>query len=360
MADFQADFVIGLQYGDEGKGKVAASLAAQCDYDTVARYNGGPNAGHSVVLDKVSVALHQIPTGVLFKKHSYIGPGTVIDFNKLEKEAKQIEEALGFSPYEYLHISPQAIVINGDYITQDKANQALTQGSTSSGIAPAYSAFYERSAELTANYSWPHKNEETIKSLPLSGRWLFEGAQGHYLNPYQGSYPYTTSSSSHPGSAAMTFGFATNSIRNIIGVAKCYETRSGKDPDFYKVMLNDGSLKDMSFYQSSDEEHFSFLAKEGNEIGVTTGRNRQVRWLDATRLIRSINETGTNILVIQKWDILSKNSVYKYYNNGTETVFYSIDFMQKGLSALLKHNCPSLKEIKIGSSPHYNDLTWNI
>lgn len=358
MTDFAADFVIGLQYGDEGKGKVAASLAAQCNYDTVARYNGGPNAGHSVVLDKVSVALHQIPTGVLFKKQSYIGPGTVIDFIKLEEEAKQIEGALGFSPYEYLHISPQAIVINGSHIIEDKANQALTQGSTSSGIAPAYSAFYERSAELATNYSWPHKNRETINEIKLQGNWLFEGAQGHYLNPYQGSYPYTTSSSSHPGSAAMTLGFPTNNIRNIIGVAKCYETRSGKDPDFYKVTSVNGILKE-SLHQGKDQEHFDFLAKEGNEIGVTTGRNRQVRWLDANRLINAINQTGTNILVLQKWDILAKNSVYKYYYNGAETGFYSIDFMQKGLCGLLKYNCPSLKNIKISSSPNWSDLTWD-
>jgi adenylosuccinate synthase len=342
-----SDFVIGLQYGDEGKGKVAASLAAQCNYDIVARYNGGPNAGHSVAIGNKNIALHQIPTGALYKKTSYIGPGTVLSFTKLEKEAKAFEEIMGFSPYEYLKISPKAIIINEDHVTIDKANQALTQGSTSSGIAPAYADFYSRNAHLASEYSWPYKDKELISELPLKGRILFEGAQGHYLNPYQGNYPYTTSSSSHPGSAAMTFGFPTSNIENIIGVAKCYETRSGIDPFFHR-----------SDDTSEDKDCFNLIAELGNEIGVTTGRNRGIRWLNATKLIEAINETGTNILVLQKWDILAQTNLYKYYHNETQAVFYSLEFMQEALAALLKHNCRNLEQIKFSSSPQPFDLTW--
>lgn len=366
MADFVADFVIGLQYGDEGKGKVAASLAAQCDYDTVARYNGGPNAGHSVSLDQGTVALHQIPTGALFKKQSYIGPGTVVSLTKLDKEVEDFQSIMGFNPYSYLKISPKAVLINQSHITEDKANQALSQGSTSSGIAPAYSSFYERCAQLAGELSLPYvdvtkspSSFEIISDPELTGTVLFEGAQGHYLNPYQGSYPYTTSSSSHPGSAAMSFGFPTSNIRNVIGVAKCYETRSGTDPDFYKVMKNDGTLLSVE-HTNQDTNAFNLLSAQGKEIGVTTGRKRQVRWLDATRLIKAINETGTNILVIQKWDILAESSVYKYYHNGVETVFYSLEFMQKALIQLLTFNCPALKHVQLGNSPHWADLTWSM
>jgi adenylosuccinate synthase len=372
MTNFVADFVIGLQYGDEGKGKVAASLAAQCDYDTVVRYNGGPNAGHSVVLDEATVALHQIPTGALFKKHSYIGPGSVVSLKKLEEEVQEFETAMGFNPYPYLNISPKAILINETHISHDKANQALSQGSTSSGIAPAYSSFYQRTAQLAGELSWPYidttkklspfeviSSIEVISEPELTGTVLFEGAQGHYLNPYQGSYPYTTSSSSHPGSAAMTFGFPAKNIRNVIGVAKCYETRSGIDPDFYKVMKNDGTLLDTE-YSSQDTDAFNLLSTQGKEIGVTTGRKRQVRWLDATRLIKAINETGANTLVIQKWDILAESSIYKYYYDGVETIFYSLEFMQKALIQLLIYNCPDLKHVQLGKSPHWADLTWSM
>lgn len=366
MTSFVADFVIGLQYGDEGKGKVAASLAAQCNYDTVVRYNGGPNAGHSVALDQCTVALHQIPTGALFKKQSYIGPGTVVSLKKLEKEVEDFQSAMGFNPYPYLKISPKAILINESHIAEDKANQALSQGSTSSGIAPAYSSFYERSAQLAGELSWPYidvtkspSSFEVISDSKLTGTVLFEGAQGYYLNPYQGSYPYTTSSSSHPASAAVTLGFPTSNIRNIIGVAKCYETRSGTDPDFYKVMKNDDTLIDVE-HSNQDANAFNLLSNQGKEIGVTTGRKRQVRWLDTTRLIKAINETGTNILVIQKWDIFAQSFIYKYYYNGRATVFYNLDLMQKTLIELLTFNCPSLKHIQLGNSPHWADLTWGM
>lgn len=353
-----ADFVIGLQYGDEGKGKVAASLAATFNYKIVARYNGGPNAGHTVQLENKSVALHQLPTGVLFKKQSYIGPGAVISFNKLEQEASKINEVMGFCPFQYLTISPQAIVISDSHISADIQSQAKTQGSTSSGIAPAYASFYNRDALLARDYTWPDKNgRETINYLPkINGNVLLEGAQGYYLNPYQGSYPYTTSSSSHPGSAAATFGFSTSKIRNVIGVAKCYETRSGIDPDFYKIMLRDGNLIEID--QSKDTNVFSQLQKEGKEIGVTTGRNRQVRWLDATRLIKAINETGTNILVVQKWDILSKLNTFVYYHNGAEVTFETVEVMKKALKSLLEINCPSLTRIIYSASPYYYDIDW--
>ena len=189
-------------------------------------YNGGSNAGHTISFPfGPPLKLHQIPSGVAFAKNSHIGPGSLVNFTKLKEEALNFEEIMGFSPFDYLTISKKAIVVTEADILSDVANQAATQGSTSSGVAPAYSNFYNRKCLLAGELRFAPKKENIIRDTHYTKNLLLEGAQGWYLNPYQGNYPYTTSSSCHPASAAVTFGFPANKIRNIIGVAKCYETR---------------------------------------------------------------------------------------------------------------------------------------
>jgi adenylosuccinate synthase len=347
------NFIIGLQYGDEGKGKVASALAALANTNFPkfnkknirhVRYNGGPNAGHTVnYSEDVTLALHQIPCGAAYRQKSHIGPGVVISFKKLEAEAKDFEKKLGFSPYEYLTIDPKAIVISEENVSDDYFYHSKAQGSTSSGIAPAYSDFYNRTAKLAKDYTWPHKGKETIQKIHFTDSlFLFEGAQGHYLNPYQGSYPYTTSSSSHPAAAALSCGFPVQKIETIVGVAKCYETRSGIDPDFHKVMNKDGDYIE-PFYPNEefDDKSYKALAKLGNEVGVTTGRDRNIRWLDLTRLIKAIEQTGTNILIIQKWDILAKLSHFGLYYNGCFLMYSDLqdmlDFIKSKVVTLVDH-----------------------
>jgi adenylosuccinate synthase len=343
------NFIIGLQYGDEGKGKVVSALAGlanKCKLKNIQhiRYNGGPNAGHTVnYSENITLALHQIPCGVAYGQRGHIGPGTVISFKKLEAEAKNFETQLGFSPYKYLTIDPKAIVISQENISNDCSYHATTQGSTSSGIAPAYSDFYNRKATLAKDYTWPNKGQEAIQEMHLTDSIIFfEGAQGHYLNPYQGSYPYTTSSSSHPAAAALSCGFPVQKIESIVGVAKCYETRSGTDPNFHKVMDKNGDYIE-PFYPNEefDNKSYKTLAKLGNEIGVTTGRDRNIRWLDLTRLIKAIEQTGTNILIVQKWDILASLSHFGLYYNGCFLMYSDLEemvhFIKSKTATLVDH-----------------------
>jgi adenylosuccinate synthase len=353
-----ADFVIGLQYGDEGKGKIAASLSGQLDYELVARYNGGPNAGHSVKVPGVeyTLKLHQLPSGVAFRKKSHIGAGCVIDLDKLYEEADDFSSIMKFHPFGYLTIDPKAIVINDTHVLEDKNLHAIKQGSTSSGIAPAYSDFYNRTATLAEDKGFQYYKNNLVQPIKSAKSILFEGAQGYYLNPYQGEYPYTTSSSSHPGSAMSSFGIPVSKARNIIGVAKCYETRSGIDPNFCKVMDADFNYIDTPNCNFSLESIYEAIAKTGNEYGVTTGRKRHVRFLDVARLINSINKTGTNILVLQKWDILEEvsyfyNNAFSYYYNGNLYTVTSSENMISRVMSLLLDNCPNLTKVEIEADP---------
>ena len=357
-----ADFIIGLQYGDEGKGKIASSISEQMSYSYTARYNGGPNAGHTVVVGDKTLKLHQLPSSVAHKKRGYIGPGSLIDFTKLEKEANVFKEIMGFCPFTYLTISPKAIVISDEHINKDKKYHAGEQGSTSSGIAPAYADFYNRTAELAESYSWPDENgRECIGDLKETESLLFEGAQGFWLNPYQGTYPYTTSSSCSPGTALSNFGISHDSLSNVVGVAKCYETRSGKDPSFRLLMSSDGSFHPP---KQNFELEYKQIQKLGSEVGVTTGRKRAVRFLDLTRLIYAIKATGTNILVLQKWDILEVASwdyanVFCFYKNARLVSSRSLQEMIEKIKVELYAACQGLDEIIISSSPVVEDIDWN-
>lgn len=350
------DAVIGLQYGDEGKGKVTAAICDAKNYAVTARYNGGPNAGHTINIDEnTQLKLHQLPSSIAYKKQGHIGAGCVIDFKKLEKEVETFKRIMGFDPYQYLSISPKAIVITKGHKEQDLAFHAQNQGSTSSGIAPAYSDFYNRTAALAENYTWPDTaGKELIKEWVEAETILLEGAQGHYLNPYQGVYPYTTSSTSHPAIAAANFGFPANKIRHIVGVAKCYETRSGIDPKFDMVL--DSFRNYMVPTDGWYGDIYDQIVETGKEYGVTTGRRRSVRFLDLTRLIEAINQTGTSILILQKWDILEqvKNS-FKLYQDGWLLSFDSIEQMKKHVSETVFRNCSSVKHIAFSASP-YNDI----
>lgn len=356
------NFILGLQYGDEGKGKVAAAIASWANSIKInsikhVRYNGGPNAGHTVNFSEdVTLPLHQIPCGIAYKQKGHIGPGTVISFTKLEAEAEVFEKKLGFSPYEYLTIDPKAIVISEENVSDDLFYHATSQGSTSSGIAPAYSDFYDRTATLAGDYTWLYNGKETIQNLELTDELtFFEGAQGHYLNPYQGSYPYTTSSSCHPAAAAVSCGFPVSKIKNIIGVAKCYETRSGLDPDFYRVMDKNGNYARPPYsHEEFNDKSYETLAKLGNEVGVTTGRNRSIRWLDLSRLINAINQTGTNILIVQKWDILTKLDHFGLYYNGCFLMYSDAEDMASFIKSKIMET--SVQHLIFNGSPDPTSL----
>ena len=343
------DSIIGLQYGDEGKGKITGGILSQINYCLTARYNGGPNAGHSIHKENgAHYALHQLPSSVIYGQRGLIGAGCAVDFHKLNKEIKKVNDVENLDVKNLLHVARNVFPIKKRHIETDENFHAKLQGSTSTGIAPAYSDFYNRT-NMTRNnqYLPPPLRVNTL---------LLEGAQGFYLDIYQGKYPYVTSSHISPAFAAASFGFSPKKIRHIIGVAKCYETRSGKDPFFYHLMTETGQLKEIKKENFDFEDIYEGIQKEGKEYGVTTGRKRKVRFLDVSRLIHSINATGTTHVVINKWDILEKLDACAYFFN-TNLFVCERKSMFLEIKALIETHCKDVKKVYYSNNKK-NDIDW--
>jgi len=353
------DIITGLQYGDEGKGKITASLVEQKRYEITARYNGGPNAGHSIHKQNgAHYELHQLPSSIPFQEMGLIGPGCVLDINKLAEEVEEFKKVEGFDPLPYLYIDPEVSLIDDSHLKLDEEYHFKNQGSTKKGIAPAYSDYYNRTGKTfkslekhLQNYCFLEKRLHDIDTL------LLEGAQGFYLNPHSGNYPYVTSSSSHPGAAASTFGFDPKKLNNIIGVAKCYETRSGQDPTFYNAFEAGSFLNTKVDFSDEDLLNFQKIQVEGKEYGVTTGRKRHIRYLCLERLINAIQSTGTNIVVINKWDILQKLNIYKIIVKDKIIEFKNFIDMFNFIKNNIKCFCPQVTAT-IYSASQYSDIEW--
>lgn len=297
------DVVLGLQYGDEGKGKVVDYLAK--NYDYVVRFNGGNNAGHTLIVNKHRVALHALPSGIL-RSHTYnvIGNGCVIDPVQL---AKEIEEHGGASSLRgRLFISHAAHVILPSYIAEDQAGKERI-GTTGKGIGPTYSAKMQRTS-----YRMEDLEEGKLDDIFSEGvislirpfvcdtkalLWnaersganiLLEGAQGTLLDIDHGTYPYVTSSNTTIGAALTGTGLNHKMIRKVIGVTKAYCTRVGEGPFPTEQKNKDGDM----------------LRNLGNEFGTTTGRPRRCGWLDVPDLRYARNVNGVDEVVVTKLDIL--------------------------------------------------------
>lgn len=357
-----ADVVVGLQYGNEGKGKVTAGISSKCNYDYTARYNGGANTTRTVILeDDTEIRLRQIPTSVIYKKPGYIGPGSLIDFAALDDEDFHFRSKLKFSPYEYLTISPQAIVVRSKHRKKDSTGN---QNVGPSGATPAYADFYNKTAHLAEEYSWPDKTgQETILEVLEVDTLLLEGTQGFYLNPYAGKYPYTASSSCNPCQAANNFNFPHSKLRHIVGVAKCYETRCGVDPYFNLIMAKTGDLIEESLTREQHQKRlkaYAALQLAGNEVDTYTGGKCQMRYLDLSRLIKAIQSTGTTILILNKWDILDtcEKADLQLFYNGKVISFSNIEEMQDYIDIKVTRHCVDVQKTFFSTSPK-SDMNWN-
>jgi len=298
-----ADVVLGLQYGDCGKGKVVDYFAK--NYDYVVRFHGGNNAGHTLIVNKKRTALHSIPSGILHS-HTYnvIGNGCVIDPMQL---AKEIEEHGGVSALKgRLFVSHAAHIILPSYITEDRANKERI-GTTGKGIGPTYAAKMNRTSFRMEDLEEGKLDDvfsEAVISLikpfvcdtkallwnaERSGaNILLEGAQGTLLDIDHGTYPYVTSSNTTIGAALTGTGLNHKMIRKVIGVTKAYCTRVGEGP-FPTEQKNDFGNK---------------LRNLGGEFGTTTGRPRRCGWLDVPELRYARNINGVDEIVVTKVDVL--------------------------------------------------------
>jgi len=289
----RSDVVVGLRYGDEGKGKIVAALCASGNYDYCVRYNGGPNAGHTVYKGGVKLVTHSIPTGILYGIPSFIGPGCVVNLKGFLDELQTLQEVLPeYDLASLIRIAPEAHIVTEELVEEDKREDKI--GSTGQGIAPTYAAKMKRTGIRAHQSPLLQSFLGHPQFTPYyNKRVLFEGAQGFELDPDLGQYPYVTSSSGLPGNIGNVVPIT--SLDQVIGVAKVYDTYVGNNPLFEMVT----------------DPVFEKIRELGKEYGATTGRPRKVQWLDLPRLFESILMSGATTVYINKIDILREVGVWK-------------------------------------------------
>jgi adenylosuccinate synthase len=328
--------VVGAQWGDEGKGKIVDALSAEAD--VIARYQGGPNAGHSVIRQGQTVVLQLLPSGILTTgKRCLIGNGVVVDLTRLREEASRIE-ALGVDVGARLGVSAAAHVILPYHLAAERvAEQGQGAiGTTGRGIGFAYRDkaartglrvgdlfdapwFLERAGRNLNRLQREFPESDELKAMTaqqvLDGladlaRWvepmvtdvsfelhealghgrsvLLEGAQGTLLDIDHGTYPFVTSSSTTSGGAATGVGIAPKELDSVIGVVKAYTTRVGNGP----------------LPTEFDEPLGSRVRQLGNEFGATTGRPRRCGWFDGVVVRYAARVNGLTDLAVTKLDVL--------------------------------------------------------
>lgn len=331
------DVILGLQWGDEGKGKIVDFLADS--YDMVCRFQGGPNAGHTLKIDGKKYVLHTIPSGI-FREHitNVIGNGVVIDPITLVKEMNNLTDA-GLDFKSRLLISKKAHIILPTHRYLDAISEASKGaskiGSTLKGIGPTYMDktgrnglragdllahdFVERyntlkekhlnlskmfpeidydlkseeekffeSVEVLRTLNYVNSEYYVNNALTDGKKILAEGAQGSMLDIDFGTYPFVTSSNTITAGVCSGLGIAPNKIKEVIGIAKAYCTRVGSGP----------------FPTELDNEIGEKLRREGGEFGATTGRPRRCGWIDIPQLLYTIMINGVTQLIITKVDVL--------------------------------------------------------
>lgn len=308
------DIIFGLSWGDEGKGKISNAISK--NYDIVCRWNGGPNAGHTVYINDKKYKTHVVPCGIFQNKPSIIGPNCVLNLNNFYKEIYYLESE-GFDT-SLIKVSPKAHIITDEHVKYDLQVLKKKLGTTGQGIAPAYSDKMLRIGKLAKDYI----DKKYLWDGELYGNVLCEGAQSFWLDINYGDYPYVTSSETLPYSAC-SLGFSPKKIREIIGVAKIYDTKSGIDPLFPETLWQDDEL--------------NMLIEAGQEFGSTTGRKRIANWLNLNKLIDAIKISGATKLIINKCDILEKIHTYKLFQNNNLYKFNTLQSMQSFIKNQLNY-----------------------
>lgn len=294
MAIKYADVIVDLQAGDTGKGKVAHHLAKSGEYDYVLRYNGGSNAGHTVYHNGVKVVTHQVPVGVLHGVKSIIGPGCVVNLDKLEEEILELN-VQGISTHGLIFVDKRAHVVTDRHLQEDAHDTRI--GTTKQGIGPAYRDKYDRVGtrigDIPSLLSHPLFTVVDVYDILFTHnaqyRILCEGAQGFNLDIDWGDYPYVTSSHCTIGSVCLN-GIPPHKIRKVFGVLKAYETYVGNKTTF----------------TDENDPTFKRIQAVGNEFGATTGRPRKVNWLNLDSVLPAMHVNGVTDLIINKMDVLDE------------------------------------------------------
>ncbi len=357
--------LIGAQWGDEGKGKIVDFLAESAN--VIVRFQGGNNAGHTLVVNNQKIILHLIPSGILREnKICIIGNGVVIDPSVLFKELHILKENNLLPDNTNLLISSSAHIIMPYHKSIDsiRENKATTKiGTTGRGIGPAYEDKVARSGIRVSDLLYPEHLKEKLKIIleeknqyitkVLNGapfdfdgvyeesvkygemirpyvadtveclhkfikerkNILFEGAQGTMLDVDHGTYPFVTSSNTVAGNASIGGGVPMSAITKVVGVVKAYTTRVGNGP----------------FPTEEKSKVGDFLREKGGEYGATTGRPRRCGWIDLVSLKRAIMLNGIDRIVVTKLDVLNELDTikvcvsYKYKGSEIDTIPYGLN-----------------------------------
>ncbi|MDE0598669.1 MAG: adenylosuccinate synthase, partial [Dokdonia donghaensis] len=360
------DLLLGLQWGDEGKGKIVDVLTK--DYDIIARFQGGPNAGHTLEFDGIKHVLHTIPSGIFHDNAmNVIGNGVVIDPVIFKKELQNLDKFEGLDYKAKMVISRKAHLILPTHRLLDAASEASKGkakiGSTLKGIGPTYMDktgrngirvgdleladwkdryatlrdkhismidFYDAKIEydleeLESEFFAAIKTLKTLQFID-SEEYLYqaqkggksilaEGAQGSLLDIDFGTYPFVTSSNTTAAGACTGLGVPPNQIGEVFGIFKAYTTRVGSGPFPTELFDEDGET----------------MGRVGNEFGATTGRARRCGWLDLVALKYAVRVNGVTQLMMMKGDVLSGFktlkvcTAYKYKGETIEHLPYNIE-----------------------------------
>ena len=368
------DVLLGLQWGDEGKGKIVDAITSS--YDIIARFQGGPNAGHTIEFDGNKHVLHTIPSGIFNNKAiNLIGNGVVIDPIIFKNEIDGLKK-FNIDINSKLFISNRAHIILPTHKVIDATSEASKGkkkiGSTLKGIGPTYmdktgrngirigdlksddwtdkyntlkdkhltilSNFktevdidlnkleedFMSSIKILKNFNFINSEDFLNSSLIAGKKILAEGAQGSLLDIDFGTYPFVTSSNTTVSGACSGLGIAPNKIKNVIGIFKAYTTRVGSGP----------------FPTELDNEIGENIRKIGNEYGATTGRDRRCGWLDLVALKYSIIINGVTELNMMKSDVLSGFNTIKvctaYNIDGIETRTLPFDLNSENIKPIYK------------------------
>ncbi len=388
--------VIGLQWGDEGKGKVVDLLTDKAQ--AVARFQGGHNAGHTLVIGGKKTVLSLIPSGILHAGvQCLIGNGVVLSLEALFKEAQMLIDQ-GVPVFERLRVSPACPLILSSHVALDRARErargANAIGTTGRGIGPAYedkvarravrvSDLFHRErfaaklgevldyhnfilqryfqaapvdfqAELESNLALGERLKPLVadvtgilEALSIEGRnVLFEGAQGAMLDVDLGTYPFVTSSTTSAGGAAPGTGLGPRRFHEVLGIVKAYTTRVGGGP----------------FPTELFDQYGEHLSKVGHEFGSITGRQRRCGWFDAVALRRSIVNSSCSSLCVTKLDVLDGLDTIRvcvgYRIDGTLISTPPLLCDQFGNCEAVYEDLPGWKESTVGKT-RYQDLPEN-
>ncbi|HEY5919837.1 MAG TPA: adenylosuccinate synthase [Chryseolinea sp.] len=369
----KVDVLLGLQWGDEGKGKIVDVMAPK--YDVVARFQGGPNAGHTLEFDGIKHVLHQIPSGIFREKtKNIVGNGVVLDAFIFKNEIEKLQK-YNLNVKANLFISKKATLILPTHRLLDQAYEKAKGdnkiGSTLKGIGPTYQDkigrqglrvgdilsdnFKDKFKKLTdihfnilkdhdIEYNWKElegqfldainflKGFSLIESeyflnqqLKAGASILAEGAQGALLDIDFGSYPFVTSSNTVTAGACTGLGVAPRHIGEVYGIFKAYSTRVGSGPFPTELIDDEGEL----------------MRKEGKEFGSTTGRPRRCGWIDIPSLKYSIMINGVTQLLMMKADVLSVFPTIKVctkyqLNDGTITEMVPYELVNEKITPIYK------------------------